>query len=151
MQSPDLWASNRVVLSHFDSYSAALLFAQWEETLLLPEALPDPAEPMSPPPDVAPQYLGDAVRDAVITRYGLNAAELVRVAHFDEWIKTDAGPVRVHLLRFTTFAAPAQAIAPHGGRFKALSELRRADRLELTFLRRAFDIIIGGAGGTARG
>jgi hypothetical protein len=140
-----------VVLAHFDSYSAALVFARWGTTLLMPEALPESAQPMPPPAVVQALHAGDAVSNAIIARYGLQPAELVRVPEFDAWVQTNAGPLRIHLLRFTTFEAPAESIRPHGGEFKPISALRGAAALELNLLRRVFDIIIGGAGATARG
>ena len=35
MNAPDLFARNRVILTHFDSYSTALLFPLWETQSLL--------------------------------------------------------------------------------------------------------------------
>lgn len=147
MQSADIWSGNRVILSHFDSYSAALLFVRWGETLLLPGALSGAATPMSPPDTIEPHHEGDAVLERVADRYGLEATNLVREADFDEWMQTDAGPVRVHLLRFTTFEAPHATIELHGGTFKPISALRGADMRELNLLRRVFNLIVGGQKG----
>jgi hypothetical protein len=78
MTTPDdIFAHNRVILTHFDSYSTALLFPRWEGgTLLLPQALPASASPMPAPAEVGPEHSGAAVLQAVFTRYGLNADEL---------------------------------------------------------------------------
>ncbi|TXT35057.1 MAG: hypothetical protein FD135_5126, partial [Comamonadaceae bacterium] len=43
MTTQDIFACNRVILTHFDSYSAALLFPRWEKSLLWPAALPESA------------------------------------------------------------------------------------------------------------
>ena len=50
MTTQDILAHNRVILTHFDSYSTALLFPRWDNnTLLWPEALPASATPMPAP------------------------------------------------------------------------------------------------------
>ena len=74
---------NRVILTHFDSYSTALLFPRWEnQTLLWPEALPDSATPMPGPADIGSAYSGAAVKQVVVERCGLNADELEHVGEF---------------------------------------------------------------------
>ena len=135
---------NRVILSHFDSYSAALVFARFGKTLLLPEPLPETAVVMQAPAQPLAEHGADLVLNAVVERYGLNATETVRMSGFDAWMLTDSGPVRVHLLRFTTFLAPAEAIAPHGGSFAPISNLRGSPRIELELARRGFNLILGG-------
>jgi hypothetical protein len=136
--------ANRVILSHFDSYSAALVFARFGKTLLLPDALPAPGISTAVPESIAPVHGGQVVLDAVVERYQLNAAELVRMKGFDAWMESDAGLVRVHLLRFTTFLAPADAISPHGGTFAPISNLRGCARHELELVRQGFNLILGG-------
>lgn len=149
MEQQAILTANRVILSHFDSYSAALVFARFGKTLLLPEPLPESAVVMQPPAEPGPEHSADPVLDAAVRRYGLNAAEIVRMNGFEAWTLTDSGPVRVHLLRFTTFLAPAESIAPHGGTFAPISNLRSSPRIELELARRGFNLILGGdaAGG----
>jgi hypothetical protein len=147
MAVPDVLTHNRVILSHFDSYSAALVFARWSKTLLLPESLPADAAPMPAPAEVEAVHAGDAVMHATVERYGLNPAQLARMNDFDAWLQTAAGPVRVHVLRFNTFEAPAPALEPHGGAFKPISELRGCAMVELTLLRQVFNLVIGSGRG----
>ena len=144
MEDQDLLARNRVILSHFDTYSAALVFARWGKTLLAPEALPDSSAPMEAPAEIDAAHDGDAVMQAAIARYGLNPDELVRMDDFDAWMQTDGGPLRVHVLRFTTLDAPAAAIEPHGATFKSISELRGSAMIELNLLRQVFNLVVGG-------
>ncbi|MDO9010073.1 MAG: fumarylacetoacetate hydrolase family protein, partial [Thiobacillus sp.] len=42
-----------------------------------------------------------------------------------------SGPIRIHLVRFTTLDAPRQAIEPLGGVFKPISEMRGLPMVEL--------------------
>jgi hypothetical protein len=143
--TPDILSLNRVILAHFDSYSANLVFARWGSTLLLPAPLPESAKPMTAPQEVGPAHAGAAVTAAAIAAYGLNPAELYRMDDFDAWMETAQGPLRVHLLRFSTFEAPAAAIQPRGGVFKPISELRGSAMIELNLLRQVFNLIIGGS------
>ena len=54
----DILTHNRVILTHFDSYSVALLFPRWDSnTLLWPRALPESAFPMPAPPPMRPKPL----------------------------------------------------------------------------------------------
>jgi hypothetical protein len=145
--SVDLLATNRAILVHCDTYSAALVFARWGKTLLLPEALPEAALPVPAPSEVGPAHDADGVTRMVIERYGLNPAEVARVKAFDPWMQTETGPIRIHLFRFTTFLAPAQMVGAHGGVFQPLSELRRLPKVELALVRQGFDLIMGGGGG----
>jgi len=146
MTSPDILNANRVILCHFDSYSAALLFARWGRCMLAPEPLPESAVPMVAPADVTAFHDAEAVKQAAVARYGLNADELVRMDDFDQWMQTDAGPIRVHVLRFSTFEAPAPLIAAHDGVFKPISELRGSAMLELNLLREVFNLVMAGSG-----
>ncbi|WP_374338516.1 hypothetical protein [Methyloversatilis sp.] len=144
----DVLVANRVLLVHFDSYSTALVFAKWNETLLLPAPLPPSAELMSEPEDEVADD-GEAVKAAAIARLGLNPAEVVRACDFRHWVSTADGPVRVHLLRFTTFEAPKAAIEPHGGVFRPISALRGGVPVELLLAREVFNLIVGAGGGRA--
>lgn len=145
MDAYDWLARNRVLLCHFDTYSAALLFARWDGTLLAPAALPASAAPMAAPDDAGVGHDGAAVMQAACDRYGLNADELVRLDDFDAWMQTDDGPLRVHVLRFDTFEAPGEALAPHGGRFQHLTQLRGCPMIELNLLRQVFNLMVGGS------
>lgn len=150
MNIPDVMDCNRAILAHFDSYSAALMFARWESrSLLWPQALPGSAAVMPPPAQVGAQYDRAAVLQAVTGRCALNPEELAHVGEFDHWAMTDAGPVRIHLLRFTTPDAPKALIEAQGGTFKAISELRGAAMSELLLLREVFNLIVGAGGGRA--
>ena len=135
---------NRVILCHFDSYSAASLFARYGSSVLMPTPLPEGTSASAPPADVSGQHSPDAVMAAVVAQYGLNPAELGYSEGFEEWMTSDAGPIRIHLLRFTTFEAPRAAIEPHGGVFKPISEMRGTPMIELNLLRRAFDLVMNG-------
>ena len=144
MEQQSIFDANRVILSHFDSYSAALVFARFGGTLLIPAALPGGTVAAPTPSDISSAHDGSAVHDAVVRRYQLNADELVRMSGFDAWMETGSRLVRVHLLRFTTFLAPAEAIAVHGGVFSPISNLRGSSRLELELVRQGFNLILGG-------
>ncbi len=146
MTTPDLFTHNRVILTHFDSYSAALLFPRWETSLLWPAALPQAATPMPSPVVIEPAYSGPAVKQALVERCGLNPDELERVNEFNHWAHTESGPVRIHLLRFTSFEAPKAAIQALGGEFKPISLLRGSAMSELLLLREVFNLIVGAGG-----
>ena len=148
MTPQDLMVHNRVIFTHFDSYSVALLFPRWDKTLLWPQALPDTAAPMPPPTEQGPQWSAEAVTRAVVERCGLNADDLVHVGAFEHWAQTPTGPVRIHLLRFTTPDAPKAEMQALGGVFKALSELRASAMSELLLLREVFNLIVGAGSGT---
>jgi hypothetical protein len=96
---------------------------------------------------MGPTYSGNAVMQAVVERCGLNPEELKHVGEFNHWAQTDAGPVRIHLLRFTTFDAPKEAIEALGGAFKPMSQLRGSAMSELVLLREVFNLIVGAGGG----
>ena len=148
MNAPDLLTRNRVILTHFDSYSTALLFPRWDnKSLLWPQALPVSSAPMPPPVDVGPANAGIAILKAVVQQCGFNPDELVHVSDFDHWAQTELGPVRIHLLRFTTPDAPKAAIEALGGEFKPISQLRGSAMNELLLLREVFNLIVGAGGG----
>lgn len=150
MSAADITPFNRVILAHYDSYSAALLFARWADgSLLWPEALPESAMAMPAPQAAGPAHDGEAVRQVLIERCDLNGGEVVHVGEFAHWAQTDAGLVRIHLLRFTTPDAPKALIEALGARFHHLAQLRGAAMSELLLLREAFNLIVGGSGGRA--
>lgn len=143
-----LLARNRGILCHFDSYSTALLFARWDDrTLLWPAPLPEGAAPMEAPTEVGDEHAADAVRQAMVEHYGLNPDEVVHADDFNHWVRTEDGPVRIHLLRFTTFEAPKAVIGAQGGVFKPISQLRGSAMNELVLLREVFNLIVGAGGG----
>lgn len=141
----DIFTHNRVILTHFDSYSVALLFPRWDNnTLLWPQALPARASPMATPTTLAPVHVAHTVKQAVVAHCGFNPDELEHVGDFMHWMQTESGPVRIHLLRFTTLDAPKAAIEALGGVFKPISELRGSAMNELLLLREVFNLIVGG-------
>lgn len=141
----DILTHNRVILTHFDSYSVALVFPQWDNnTLLWPQALPESASPMSTPTTIAPEHVAHAVKRAVVERCGFDPEELEHVGDFNHWVQTESGPVRIHLLRFTTPDAPKAAIQALRGEFKPISLLRGSAMSELLLLREVFNLIVGG-------
>ncbi len=145
----DILACNRALLVHFDSYSAALYFGKWGPTLLTPASLPESAAAISPPEEVGAEYDVNAVKDAVIAQLGLVAEEVEALDDFHQWFQTEAGPVRVHLLKFKTFEPPKALLERGGGVFKAISELRGSPKEELGLAREVFNLIIGAGGGRA--
>lgn len=147
MTLPDTLARNRVIFTHFDSYSMALLFPRWGTTLLWPAALPDNATPMTAPPaDVGAGHDCDAVKQAAVDACGLNADELVVAQDFNQWVQTPDGPVRIHLLRFNTPDAPKATLAALGGDMKPMSLLRGSTMSELALLREVYNRLVGGTG-----
>lgn len=143
-KTDELLGRNRVILCHFDDYSHALLFPRWEHGMLWPQALPEGAGPMPAPAVVPEGHEAEAVKQALVEATGLNPDELVHTPDFPGWFQTPDGPLRVHLLRFTTTDAPKPAISELGGSFKALSELRGGAMSELLLLREAFRLVGGG-------
>lgn len=143
MNNP-MFDHNRVILCHFDSYSAALVFARYDASILAPVALPDSAVPMGAPADIAEQYDPDMVLDELELQLGLDPEKLALDERFQAWMSTDSGPIRVHLVRFTTLDAPHQTIEPFGGVFKPISEMRKMPMIELNLMRQVFNQILGG-------
>lgn len=142
-------ARHRVIFCHFDGYSTALLFARWPSgSLLWPAPLAEGARAFAATDAALPAAEeGAAVREAAIAQLGLNPAEVVRVAEFDEGLtEADGSTVRVHLLRFDTFEALGAAIEPAGGVFRHLPALRGSSPVELGLLRVVFNLMIGGGG-----
>ncbi|HUL13653.1 MAG TPA: hypothetical protein VLU73_16000 [Methylococcaceae bacterium] len=136
---------NRVILCHFDSYSTALLFARYGTSVLAPSPLPEAASVMPEPGDTGEEYAPGTVLNALTAQYRLDPAQLTLVENFQEWMSSVAGPIRIHLARFTSFDAPREALEAHGGVFKPISEMRGTPMIELNLLRQAFNLIMGGA------
>lgn len=78
----------------------------------------------------------------MIERCGLNPDELEHVGDFNHWAPTESGPVRIHLLNFTTLDAPTAEIEALGGEFKPISQLRGSAMSELLSLRDAYNLIV---------
>ncbi|MGS5087286.1 hypothetical protein ACVC7V_12375 [Hydrogenophaga sp. A37] len=136
---------HRVILCHFDDYSHALVFPRWAHGMLWPQALPEGAQALSSPPEPAPAAIDSAALIAAVLQGSeLSPDDVEEVTAFQPWFQTPDGPLRVHLLRFTTPDAPKPAIAAMGGNFKALSELRGGHMAELLLLREAFGLVGGG-------
>ena len=129
-----------MILCHFDSYSHALLFPRWAHGMLWPAALPEGAEAMPAPVEPLAGYEVEAVQQALIAATGLNPDELSVTDGFVAWFLAPEGPVRVHLLHFTTPDAPKPAIEALGGQFMAMSQLRGSNMVELLLLRQAFGL-----------
>lgn len=136
---------NRVILCHYDSYSSALLFARYGTSVLAPSPLPEGASSIPVPAEAGESHASAAAMAALTELYGLDAAQLTVMDSFQEWMEGSDGPIRIHLARFTTFEPPREAMEPHGGIFKPISELRGTAMIELNLLRRAFNLFMGGA------
>jgi len=139
----DLFEHNRVILIHFDSYSALLSFARFGRTMLAPGALPEQSMPVgerSP----EPIHAREPVLSAISERYGLSASELLPLDAFDAWAHGDTGPVRIHLVRIQSFEPPRERLAAHDGTFKPISEMRGIPQHELGYARQIFELVMGG-------
>lgn len=143
MSNP-IFDHNRVILCHFDSYSCALVFARYGTTVLAPAPLPESAAPVSEPADVTEQYDPGAVSEALAGELGLDPGKFKLDEDFFAWMTSDSGPIRIHLVRFTTLDAPHSLIEPFGGVFKPISEMRKMPMIELNLMRQIFDQIMGG-------
>ena len=97
---------------------------------------------MTAPPSRWQIWSAESVKQAAVERCGLRAEELVSVNAFEHWAQTSAGPVRVHLLQFTTADASKALMEALGGVFKSINELRLSAMSEL-LLREGFDLIVG--------
>jgi len=144
MSNHPLFDHNRVILSHYDSYSAALVFARYGASILATTPLPQSAAPMPAPGDVTELHNPGAVLAAIVAQAGLDPVLLRLDEGFQEWMSSDSGPIRLHLVRFTTLDTPRQAIEPLGGVFKSISEMRGLPMIELNLLRQIFNLTMGG-------
>ncbi|ARU30247.1 hypothetical protein CAP31_00175 [Sulfuriferula sp. AH1] len=144
MESANIFDRNRVILCHFDSYSAASVFARYGTSVLAPTPLPEEASAMAAPAETSEQHDADTVMAAMTAQYGYSPTVLTHADGFQEWMDSPTGPIRIHLLRFTTLDAPKAALEPNGGVFKPISEMRGTPIQELNLLRRAFDLVMSG-------
>jgi hypothetical protein len=139
---------NRVILSHFDSYSAALVFARNGNSILSPAPLPESASLIDPPGETSAQHDPAAVMSALTAQLGLDPAlmatgKLSLDKEFDVWMSSENGPIRIHLARFSTPDAPREAIEPLGAVFKPISDMRGLPMTELNLLRQVFNLTLG--------
>lgn len=144
MTTPNILEHNRVILCHFDSYSAALHFARYGDSILAPAPLSAHASATEAPEATPDHHSPGPIVGALAAQYGLDPAQLRLDDDFEAWLADDSGPVRVHLIRFTTFDAPHAAIEPMGGVFKPISQMRGMPPLELNLMRQVFNLIMGG-------
>ncbi|BBP04723.1 hypothetical protein TPL01_31610 [Sulfuriferula plumbiphila] len=144
MSNHPLFDHNRVILSHYDSYSAALVFARYGASILATTPLPQSAVPMPAPGDVTELHDPGAVLAVIVAQAGLDPAQLRLDEGFQEWKSSDSGPIRLHLVRFTTLDTPRQAIELLGGVFKSISEMRGLPMIELNLMRQIFNLTMGG-------
>jgi hypothetical protein len=144
MNNSPLFDHNRVILSHFDSYSAALVFARFGSSVLATVPLPEVATPIAAPAEVSEQHSPGAVLNAVVTHFGIATEKINLDGRFQAWMSGDSGPIRIHLVRFTTQDAPHQSIEPFGGVFKPISEMRKLPMIELNLMRQVFNQTLGG-------
>lgn len=135
---------NRVILCHFDTYSAASLFARYGTSVLSPSPLPEGANPSSAPPEMLEIHSPEKVLGALIEKYDFDPAELIIAEGFQEWMESGNGPIRIHLAKFKTFDPPRDEIEATGGTMKPISELRATPAIELNLLRSAFNVIMSG-------
>lgn len=139
---------NRVILSHFDSYSANLVFARIDSSILSPEPLPDGASPADAPAAIDEIHEPAAVMNALTARLGLDPAliaggKLAVDSEFDAWMAGTDGPIRIHLARFSTPDAPRDLVESLGGVFMPISTLRGLPMTELNLLRQVFNLTLG--------
>lgn len=144
MNTTNLLEHNRVILCHFDSYSCALNFARYDDSILAPAPLSSHARAMDAPATATAHHEAGPVLDALAAKYGLDAAQLRIDDEFEAWLADNSHPVRVHLIRFTALDAPHAAIEPLGGVFKPISQMRGMPPIELNLMRRVFNLIMGG-------
>ena len=143
MQAPMIFEHNRVILYHFDTYSCALLFTRFGNTILTPAPLPENAIAIPAPADIDARHSPHVVLDAVVLQYGFDPAQLKLNEDIDAWMSSDSGPIRIHFMQLTTPDAPKQAIEPDG-KFKPISDMRGVPMSELNLMRQTFNLILGG-------
>ena len=144
MNTPDILEKNRVILFHFDGYSAALNFARYGDSILAPKPLTAGATAIDAPESDSEQHEPGPVMEVLAAEYGLDPAQMRLNDGFEAWLSGESGPVRVHLVQFTTFEAPHTAIEPLGGVFKPISQMRGMPPLELNLMRQVFNLMVGG-------
>jgi len=144
MNAETILQRNRVILCHFDSYSCALNFARYGDSVLAPEPLPASAVETDPPGDADAQHEPATVLDALVVRYALNPAQLAIDDGFEAWLSGETGPIRVHLVRIASPDIPHETIEPMGAVFKPISQMRGMPATELNLMRQVFNLIMSG-------
>lgn len=144
MNTANILDHNRIILCHFDSYSCALNFARYGDTILAPAPLPPSASDTPPLETAGEQHAPDAVLEAMVAKYGLNPAQLKIDEGFEAWLSGESGPIRVHLVRISSPDIPHEAIEPMGAVFKPISQMRGMPATELNLMRQVFNLIMGG-------
>ena len=144
MNATDILQHNRVILCHFDSYSAALNFARYGDSVLAPAPLSAESSAIEAPDSDSGQHEPGRVVGALAEKYGLDPNDLQINKGFEAWLSGEAGPVRVHLVQFKTFEAPHESIEPLGGVFKPISMMRGMPVTELNLMRQVFNLMVGG-------
>lgn len=134
---------NRVILCHYDTYSSALLFARFEQSVLAPSPLPEEARGCAAPDTVNGDYDPESTLSAVAEQFGLDTKQMNLMDKFNQWCDGPNGAIRIHLARFNTFEAPHASLEAVGAVFKPISDLRSCPMIELNFLRQAFTLFIG--------
>lgn len=139
---------NRVILSHFDSYSAALVFARQGNSILSPAPLPESASLIDAPGEADAQHDPAAVMQALMARLDLDPAlmatgKLSLDSEFEAWMADANGLIRIHLARFSTPDAPRDVIEPLGAVFKPISDMRGLPMTELNLMRAVFNLTMG--------
>ena len=142
MPTPSIFQHHRMILCHFDSYSTALRFARFGDSVMIPTPLPEQVSLTTASADTD-DHPPAAVLDAVLTRLGIPPARVELDHRFNASLSSDRGRIHIHLARFMDFDAPHASIEAHGGVFKPLSELRRLPLMELNLLRDIFNLIMG--------
>lgn len=144
MNDDPIFDHNRVILCHYDSYSSALHFARYGNTIIMPTPLPEGASTISAPDEATELHSPSKVFDALIAKSGLDPTPLKLDDDFETWMSSDSGPIRIHLVHFNTLDIPRAAIEPLDGIFRSISEMRGMPMLELNMMRQVFNQIIGG-------
>lgn len=142
MNEQTIFEHNRVILYHFDTYSTALLFARYGNSILAPLPLAETASAISAPGEIDARHSPDVVLDAVVSKYDFDSAQLGVNEKTRAWMSGDNGPVCIHFIRFNTLDAPKLLIAP--GVFKPISDMRGLPMIELNLLRQVFNQIMSG-------
>ncbi len=140
----EIFEHNRVILCHFDTYSAASMFARFGASVMAPFPLPEGSSPVSSPSEASEKHDPEKVRQAILAQYGFVPEELVIAEGFQEWMGGENGPIRIHLAKFMTFDPPREALEPHGALLKPISEMRGMPMIELNLLRAAFNLVMSG-------
>jgi hypothetical protein len=142
MNEQTIFEHNRVILYHFDTYSTALLFARYGNSILAPLPLAETASAIPAPDEIDARHSPGLVLDAVVSKYGFDPAQLGLNEKTQAWMSCNNSPVCIHFIPFNTLDAPKLAIEP--GIFKPISDMRGLPMTELNLLRQVFNQIMSG-------